>query len=70
MPEFQIGFLINALVFALLGIVLFIVAFGVLNKVTPYPLWKEIVEKQNVALAILVGAISLGLCLIIAAAVH
>ena len=37
---------------------------------TPYDLWGEIVEKKNTALAIMVGAMSIGVCIIIAAAVH
>ena len=48
----------NALVFAVLGIVIFVVAFAIIDKMTPYALWKEIVEEKNVALAILVGAMS------------
>lgn len=70
MPEFHIGFVINALVFALLGIVIFVVSFLVLDKATPFHLWKEIIEDQNVALAVLLGAMSIGICIIIAAAVH
>jgi len=70
MAEFQLGYLVNALVFSLLGIVLFVVAFALMDRLTPYSLWKEIVEEQNVALAILVGAMSIGMCVIIAAAVH
>ena len=62
--------LVNAAVFALLGIVVFTVAFVVMDKVTPYHLWKEIVQEHNTALAILVGAMSIGICIIIAAAVH
>ena len=62
--------LINAAVFALLGIVVFTVAFVVMDKVTPYHSWKEIVQEHNTALAILVGAMSIGICIIIAAAVH
>jgi uncharacterized membrane protein YjfL (UPF0719 family) len=61
--------LVAAVVFALLGIVVFVGAFAVLDRMTPYALWKEIVEEQNVALAVLVGAISLGISLIIAAAI-
>jgi putative membrane protein len=61
---------VNALVFAVLGILIFVVAFFILDKLTPYHLWKEIVLEHNIALAILIGALSLGLCLIIAAAVH
>jgi uncharacterized membrane protein YjfL (UPF0719 family) len=70
MADFHPGFLLNAVVFALLGIVLFILAFVVLDKITPFSLWKEIIEDQNTALAILLGAMSIGLCIIIAAAVH
>jgi len=61
---------INALVFAFVGIFIFVIAFFIMDKLTPYHLWKEIVQEHNQALAILVGAISLGICIIIAAAVH
>ncbi|MBM3810414.1 MAG: DUF350 domain-containing protein [Acidimicrobiia bacterium] len=70
MAEFQVVYLINALVFSLMGIVIFVVAFKVIDKATPFQLWKEIIEEHNTALAILLGAMSIGLCLIIAAAVH
>jgi putative membrane protein len=61
---------VNALVFAFLGILIFVVAFYALDKLTPYHLWKEIVHEHNVALAVLIGALSIGICLIIAAAVQ
>ncbi|MBM3737069.1 MAG: DUF350 domain-containing protein [Acidobacteria bacterium] len=70
MVEFHPGAFINALIFALLGIVLFCVSFAVLDKLTPYDLWREIVEHKNQALAILVGCMTIGMCIIIAAAVH
>jgi uncharacterized membrane protein YjfL (UPF0719 family) len=59
-----------ALVFAFIGIVVFVGAFVLIDKLTPYDLWKEIVEEKNLALAVLVGAMSIGICIIIAAAVH
>jgi uncharacterized membrane protein YjfL (UPF0719 family) len=59
-----------AIVFALLGILVFVGSFALLDRLTPYSLWREIVERQNVALATLVGLISLGLGIIIAAAIH
>jgi putative membrane protein len=62
--------LINAVVFAFLGIFVFTIAFLVLDKLTPYHLWKEIVQEHNMALAILVGALSLGISIIIASAIH
>jgi putative membrane protein len=60
----------NALIFAFLGIVIFVASFTILDKLTPYHLWDEIVKEKNIALAILVGAMSIGMCIIIAAAVH
>jgi putative membrane protein len=70
MAEFHPGLLLNALIYAMLGILIFLFAFMIVDKLTPYHLWKEIVEDKNIALAILIGAISLGMCIIIAAAVH
>lgn len=70
MTDFHPGYLLNAIVYAILGILIFVTAFFVMDKVTPYHLWKEIVEDKNVALAILLGAMSVGMCIIIAAAVH
>ena len=70
MADFHAGMLLNALIYALLGIVIFAFAFVVIDKMTPYHLWREINEDKNIALAILLGAISLGVCIIIAAAIH
>jgi putative membrane protein len=66
----QISNVVNAIVYAAIGIVIFAGAFLVIDKVTPYNLWKEIVQEHNTALAILLGAMSLGICVIIASAVH
>jgi len=62
--------LLNALIYAVLGIFIFVVAFAIIDKLTPYHLWKEIVEDHNMALAILIGAMSIGLCIIIAIAIR
>lgn len=59
-----------AIIFTVIGIVLFIVAFVLMDRLTPGSLWTELIEKRNTALAILVGAMSIGLSIIIAAAVH
>jgi hypothetical protein len=61
---------LNALIFACLGIGLFAGAFGALVKVAPFDIWKEIVQERNVAAAILCGAVALGVCWIIAATMH
>lgn len=64
------GNVLAAVIFAFLGIVVFTVSFVVIDRMTPYSLWGEIVERQNTALATLIGLVSIGLCLIIAAAIH
>jgi len=70
MAGFEIGHFINAIIYALLGIVIFAGSFAFVDWLTPYDLWKEIVEEKNVALAIFVGGAALGMCIIIASAVH
>ncbi|MBV5297452.1 MAG: DUF350 domain-containing protein, partial [Rhodoferax sp.] len=44
------GVLLGSLVFALLGVIIFWLCFIIIDKLTPYNLWEEIVEKQNQAL--------------------
>ena len=64
------GALLGSVVFALLGVAVFWLSFIVIDKLTPYNLWEEIVEKQNLALGMVVAAMSLGICIIVAAAIH
>jgi putative membrane protein len=65
------GVILSSLVFALIGVLIFGVCFVIIDKLTPkVDLWLEIVEKQNVALALVVAAMSLGICVIVAAAIH
>ena len=61
--------LISTIVYCLIGIIAFGVSFLVINKLTPFSIRKEIEEDQNIALAILIGMVILGLSIIIAAAV-
>ena len=70
MSDFHLGYLLNAVVYAALGILIFVLAFWIIDRVTPYHLWNEIVHDKNLALAVLLGAMSIGMCIIIAAAVH
>ena len=67
MSEFPV---INALLYAGLGILVFVAAFYIVAKLAPFDLWKEIVQERNLAVAILAGAVVLGLCWIIAATMH
>ncbi|MDQ6653464.1 MAG: DUF350 domain-containing protein [Acidobacteriota bacterium] len=61
---------VTTLVFALVGIVLFAVAFLIIVKIAPFSTRKEIEDDQNVALAILIGSVIIGIAMIVASAVH
>jgi putative membrane protein len=61
---------VTTVVFVILGLIVFALAFLVIAKATPFSVRKEIEEDQNVALAIVIGSVILGSAIIIAAAVH
>jgi len=62
--------LLNSLLYSVLGIIVFWVSFIIIDKLTPYNLWKELVEQRNQPLATVVAAMCLGIALIVAAAIH
>jgi putative membrane protein len=64
------GAVLSSIMYALIGVGIFWLCFLIIDKLTPYHLWHEIVEKHNVALGIVVGAMSLGISVIVAAAIH
>ena len=61
---------LGSILFALIGVFVFWICFIIIDKITPVDLWREIVEKQNVALGLVVASMSLGISLIVAAAIH
>ena len=67
MTDFPI---LNALIFAGLGILVFAVALSIVSKLLPFDLWKEIVHEHNVAAAIFAAAVVLGVGWIVAATMH
>lgn len=60
----------GSILYALIGVAVFWICFVVVDKLTPYKLWEEIVENKNVALAIVVGAVAIAIGQIVAAAIH
>ncbi len=61
--------LVAAVVFAFVGVVVLTCSFFLIARFSPFCIVKEIEEDQNVALAILVSSVILGLSIIIAAAI-
>ncbi len=62
--------LITTLIFVVIGLVFFGIAFGILNLVTPFSIRKEIEDDQNTALGIVIGSMLIGIAIVIAAAIQ
>lgn len=61
---------VNSIVYALLGITILVLAFWVIDRLTPGELWKELLERQNSAVAIVAAGLAIAVGLIIASAIH
>jgi putative membrane protein len=64
------GVFFGSIIYALVGVLVFWISFVIIDKLTPYRLWDEIVEKKNLALAIVVGSMCISIGLIVSAAIH
>lgn len=61
---------VTTLVFVVIGLIIFALAFLIIAKAAPFSVRKEIEEDQNIALAIVIASVILGSALIIASVVH
>ncbi len=59
-----------SLLYAFIGMVSLGVGFWVFDRLTPYHLWTEVVEKQNSAIAILVAGFAIAIGIIVSAAIR
>lgn len=60
--------LVTTLIFVVIGLIFFCVAYAILSRI--FHIHKEIEEDHNTALGIVIGAIMIGLAIIIAAAIQ
>jgi putative membrane protein len=60
----------ESLLYSVIGIILAVVAFKVVDWITPGDLSAQISKEGNVAVAVLLGFLVLGICIIIAAALN
>lgn len=61
---------LNSILFSLLGIFILIIAYFIIEKLTPENTWKEISSNNNIALAIVFASFIIGISMIISAAIH
>lgn len=64
------GVVFGSILYAFIGVGIFWLCFVLIDKLTPYRLWEEIIDKKNVALAIVVASMCIAIGLIVSAAVH
>lgn len=60
----------TTVIFVAIGLIVFAVAFLIVVLVAPFSVKKEIEEDQNTSLAIIIGAIIIGVAMIISAAIQ
>lgn len=61
---------LSSILFSFLGLAILILAYLIVEKLTPESTWKEIVQNKNVALAIVFAAFIIGISIIISGAIH
>jgi putative membrane protein len=68
--EDVLNVLITTAVFTVFGLLIFGLAYTIIVKATPFSIRKELEEDHNTALAIVIGAVIIGIALIISAAIQ
>ena len=62
--------IISTIVYSALGLALFIISWLIIEALTPFSLRKEIEEDQNLALAVLIGAVFIAIAIMISAVIR
>jgi len=68
--EYLLRGILSSVIFSFVGLAILIVAYFIVEKITPENTWKEIVQNKNVALAIVFAAFIIGISIIISGAIH
>jgi putative membrane protein len=66
----QLKYIVASIVYSLIGIIILVVSFMIIEKITPENTWKEIVQGRNMAIAIIFAAYIIAIAIIISSAIH
>ncbi|MFM8913552.1 MAG: DUF350 domain-containing protein [Flammeovirgaceae bacterium] len=66
----ELKYFLASIIYSVLGIVILAISFWAFDKITPGTLWKELIEDQNTALAIVFAAFMIAIAIIIGSAIH
>jgi putative membrane protein len=59
-----------SLIYSFMGIGILVFSFWLIEMITPENIWKEILEKQNMALALIFAAFIIAIAIIVGASIH
>jgi len=66
----QMKYVVASILYSFIGIAILVICFWIIEKITPENLWKELVEKRNMAIATMAAAFMISIAIIIASAIH
>lgn len=70
MELINMKYVVASVIYSVLGIIILIACFVTIEKITPENLWKELIEKQNMAVALVAAALIIAIAIIISSAIH
>ncbi|WP_256001828.1 DUF350 domain-containing protein [Pedobacter deserti] len=66
----NIKYVVASVLYSFLGIFILLISFWIIEKITPENLWKEILEKRNMALAVVFAAFIIAIAMIVSSSIH
>ena len=69
LADIKVGQMVSTILYSIIGLVIYIIAFWAITKISPFSVRKEIEIDQNTSLGIIIGSVMIGLSIIIAAAI-
>jgi len=63
-------YIIASVLYSVIGILILLISFWIIEKITPENLWKKIVDEHNIALAIVCASFMIAVAIIISSAIH
>jgi uncharacterized membrane protein YjfL (UPF0719 family) len=61
---------VASVIYAVVGLLMFALAFFIINKAVPFSLRKEIEDQQNPAIGVVIACVIIGIAMVVSAAVH
>jgi putative membrane protein len=66
----QLKYIVASVLYSVIGILILVISFWIIEKITPENLWKEILVNKNQALAIIAAAFIIAVAIIVGSAIH